>query len=270
MQRAEINGTTLEYEERGSGEPVVFIHGALVGDTYRPLMVEPALNGYRVIGYHRRGYSGSSSPQGQLSIADHARDCLGLMRKLEATPAHVIGHSSGAIIAIQLVLDAPEAVRSLSLLEPALLDVHSGPALVETLAASVPTYESGDRAAAVDTFFRGVCGNDYRQVIETTLPGAPEQAVADADSFFSGEFPAIAQWQFSKADAARISQPVLSVLGANTEASIGLPVYTEINQRVLEWFPHAEGFVLPKAAHLLQVENPRDMAERLASFLLAS
>ena len=48
MQRAEINGTTLEYEERGSGEPVVFIHGALVGDTpvlvkIAPDLTEPAV-----------------------------------------------------------------------------------------------------------------------------------------------------------------------------------------------------------------------------------
>ena len=94
-----------------------------------------------------------------------------------------------------------------------------------------------------------------------------EQAAADADAFFTGEFPAIADWTFTKADAIRITQPVLSVLGANTDASIGLPVYTEIHQRVLEWFPNAKPFILPRAAHLLQVENPRDMAEGLATFL---
>jgi pimeloyl-ACP methyl ester carboxylesterase len=94
-----------------------------------------------------------------------------------------------------------------------------------------------------------------------------DQAALDADAFFTGEFPAIAEWQFTEADAARIKQPVLSVVGANTDASIGLPVYTEIHERVLDWFPNARSFVLPKAAHLLQVENPQGMAEGLAAFL---
>jgi len=267
MERAKTNGVNLEYETQGSGEPVVFIHGALMGDTYRPLMAEPDLKEYRFIGYHRRGYAGSSRPDGLLTITGHAADCLGLLRELSATPAHIVGHSSGAIIGIQLALDAPDAVRSLTLLEPALLGVPSGAALVEKLGASVPIYESGDRAAAVDAFLRGVCGQDYRRIVAAQAPGAMEQAAADAEAFFTCEFPAIAEWTFTKADAIRITQPVLSVLGANTDASIGLPVYTEIHQRVLEWFPNAKPFILPRAAHLLQVENPRDMAEGLVTFL---
>jgi pimeloyl-ACP methyl ester carboxylesterase len=267
MQRADVDGVTLEYEEQGSGEPVVFIHGAHMGDTHRPLMAEPALKHYRFIGYHRRGYAGSSTPRAGLSIADHAADCSSLLRELDATPAHVIGHSSGGIIGIQLALDAPEAVLSLTLLEPALLDVPSGAKLIEKLGASVPVYEGGDKAGAVDAFLGGVCGREYRRVVEAGLPGAMEQAAEDADSFFTNEFPAVAQWQFTKEDAGRINKPVLSVVGANTDAAIGLPVYGEIQQRVLEWFPNAKPFVLPRAAHLLQVENPHDMAEGLAAFL---
>jgi pimeloyl-ACP methyl ester carboxylesterase len=149
MNRADLDGITLEYEVQGSGEPVVFIHGAHMVDTYRPLMAEPALKGYKFIGYHRRGYAGSSRPDGALSIAEHAADCLAFLRKLDAVPSHVVGHSSGAIIGIQLALDAPNAVRSLALLEPARLDVPSGAALVEALGASMPMYEAGDKAGAV-------------------------------------------------------------------------------------------------------------------------
>jgi pimeloyl-ACP methyl ester carboxylesterase len=267
MNRAQVDGITLEYEEQGSGDPVVFIHGALMVDTYRPLMAEPALKGYRFIGYQRRGYRGSSGHDGLLPVSGHAADCLGLLRKLNAEPAHVVGHSSGAAIALQLTLDTPEAVRSLVLLEPALLDVPSGEALFELLGPSVGTNEAGDKAGAADSFLGAVCGKDYRRVIDKQIPGAFEQATADADAFFTNEFPAVGEWQFTREDAARITQPVLSVLGANTDASIGLPTYSEIHARVLDWFPNAKPFVLPRAAHLLQVENPHDMAEGLAAFL---
>ena len=270
MNRAELDGITLEYEERGSGEPVVFIHGALMGDTYRPLLAEPVMKTYRFIGYHRRGYDGSSPPGGALSVAGHAADCLALLRKLDALPAHVVGHSSGAVIALQLALDAPEAVRSLALLEPALLDVPSGAALFEALGPSVGVHEAGDKAGAVDSFLRAVCGKDYRRIVDTQIPGALDQAAADADAFFTSEFPAVGEWAFTREDAARITKPVLSVMGANTDAATGLPTYSEIHARVLEWFPNAKPFVLPQAAHLLQVENPHDMAEGLAAFLASN
>ncbi len=266
MQKTEIDGSILEYEVQGSGDPVVFIHGAHVGDTYKPLMAEPALKDYRLIRYHRRGYAGSSRPDGPLAISGHAADCLALLRKLKALPAHVVGHSSGGAIALQLSLDAPEAVRSLVLLEPALLEVPSGAALFEALGPSVQKYEAGDRPGAVDTFLSVVCGKDYGRAVQSQLPGAFDQAAADADAFFTGELPALGEWTFTKADAARIKQPVLSVLGANSDQAVGIPVWGEIHDRVLEWLPNAKPFVLDGAAHLLQVENPGDMARRLDSF----
>ncbi|HET9476174.1 MAG TPA: alpha/beta hydrolase [Dehalococcoidia bacterium] len=267
MERVEIDGITLEYEESGSGEPVLFIHGALMADTYRPLLNQPALKGYRFIGYCRRGYAGSSPPNGALSVSDHAADALALLQKLDAAPAHLVGHSSGGAIALQLALDAPKAVRSLTLLEPALLDVPSGGALFEKLGAAGPVYEAGDKAGAVDTFLSGVCGQHYRDVVDARLPGTLDQAAADADAFFTGELPAVGGWAFTQADAARISQPVLSVMGVETQSAVGLPVYTEVHERVLDWFPNARPFVLPNAAHLLQVENPQGMAEALSQFL---
>jgi pimeloyl-ACP methyl ester carboxylesterase len=152
------------------------------------------------------------------------------------------------------------------LLEPALLEVPSGAALFEALGPSVQKYEAGDRAGAVDTFLSAVCGKDYSRAVQSQLPGALDQAAADADAFFTGELPAIGEWTFTEKDAARIRQPVLSVLGANSDQAVGIPVFGEIHDRVLEWLPNAKPFVLGGAAHLLQVENPGDMARRLASF----
>ena len=268
MQRADVDGITLEYEERGSGEPVVFIHGALMGDTFEPMMDHPALKDFRLIRYRRRGYGGSGG-DGAVPISRQADDCVGLLRQLEALPAHLVGHSSGGSIAIQVAIANPEAVRSLTLLEPALLDIPCAAPLLEKAGASVPVYEAGDKASAVDVFLREVCGAEYKAAVDRAIPGALDQAARDAATFFEGEFPAAAEWALTREEAARFGKPVLSVLGANTGTSIGLPVYTEIHERVLEWFPNAKGFVLPGAAHLLEVENPHDMAEGLAGFLTA-
>ena len=63
MDKAVLDGITLEYEVSGTGEPVVLIHGALIADSFRPLLTEPVIaHRYRLIIYHRRGYMGSATP----------------------------------------------------------------------------------------------------------------------------------------------------------------------------------------------------------------
>ena len=266
MERADIDGITLEYEARGAGEPVVLINGSHIADTFAPLMTEPVLRDrLRLIRYHRRGFAGSSRLDGPLPISRQAADCRALLRHLGVQRAHVVGHSYGGAIALQLALDAPEAVRSLSLLEPALMAVASGPKLLEQMGPVFQMYEAGDKAAAVDAFLEAVCGRGYRASLDGALPGALEQAVADADTFFRVEMPALQEWTFSGEDAARIKLPVLAVLGADSDA--GWPGFGEGHDLLLEWFPEAKPFVLPRATHLLQVQNPRDMAQGLAAFL---
>ncbi len=127
---------------------------------------------------------------------------------------------------------------------------------------AVGRYRAGDRAGAVDTFLRGVFGSGYRQALERGLPGAFERAVAEADAFFGQELPALQRWSFTAAEAARVTQPALAVLGANTE-----PTFPERREVLLAWLPDVEPFDLPDATHLLHAQNPRGMAEGLAAFL---
>jgi hypothetical protein len=78
-------------------------------------------------------------------------------------------------------------------------------------------YERGDKVGATDAFLTAVVGAEYRQIIGQYLPpGASELAVSDLDTFFQVELPALQQWQFTAEDAARIRQPVLSVVGTET------------------------------------------------------
>ena len=122
MDRVRLDGRELEYEVRGAGEPVVLVHGAHIADAFAPLLAEPALaERYQLVLYHRRGFAGSTHPDGPLSITQQAADCRALMQHLSVARAHVVGHSYGGVIALQLALDAPDIVHSLALLEPALL-----------------------------------------------------------------------------------------------------------------------------------------------------
>jgi pimeloyl-ACP methyl ester carboxylesterase len=198
------------------------------------------------------------------SIAQQAADCRALLRGLGIERAHVVGHSSGGVIALQLALDAPEVVHSLVLLEPALMDVPSGPVIMEALAPAVRRYEAGEKAEAVDGFLRVAIGPAYRSVLDARLPGAYAQAVADADAHFAGQAPAAGAWRLTREEAQRIDQPVLAVLGGESAADwAGWP---EVQARLQEWLPQAEPVVLPGANHALPWQDPHGVAEALAAF----
>src|SRR5262245_27334918 len=100
-------GPRLLTETVGPGEPVLFIHGTLIADAFRPLFGEPPLEGYRLIHYHRRGYGGSERPTGPMGIRDQVADSLSVLSGLGVERAHIVGHSLGGAVALQLALESP-------------------------------------------------------------------------------------------------------------------------------------------------------------------
>lgn len=265
MENVAIDGITLEYGISGSGEPAIFIHGALIADSFRPLLSEPVLaHHYQLILYHRRGYAGSSHPGGPTSIAQQAADCRALLRHLGVERAHIVGHSSGACIAMQLALDAPGVVQSLALLEPALVVGSTGPAYREALLRGRQRFGKEPPEQLVDEFLQARFGEGYRASLDRMVPGAFEQAVADAATPFDGEVPALLEWHFGEVEAKRITQPVLAVVGSKSKAL--WERFDETYRLLLEWVPDVRGFVLPGAAHGMQMQNPRGIAGALADF----
>ena len=265
MPRADIDGVELEYLDSGAGEPVVFVHGAFIADAFRPLVAEPSLAGrFRLITYHRRGHGGSARVEGPVTFEDGARDCLGLLAFLDISRAHVVGHSYGANVALQTALDAPDAVRTLAVLEAGLFVGESAPLYREALLQSRERFRAVGARTAVEEFME-MRWPAYRERLDRELPGAFEQAVADAATFFESELPGGLGWQFGEAEARRITQPAFVVLGE--ESATLHPRFAETHRLLLEWLPRSEGFVLPGATHFLQMESPGPLAEALARFL---
>lgn len=264
MEKARIDGAELEYEVSGTGEPVVFIHGAFIADTFRPLVAEPKLSErYQLILYRRRGYAGSDRTPGPASVAREASDCRAVLGHAGVQRAHVVGHSYGGAVALQLALDSPGIVHSLSLLEPALMVGMSAQGYRDSLTQAMDRYRKAGAAVVVDEFMEAR-GPGYRATLDRVLPGAFAQAVADAATSFESEFPGLLDWHFDESEARRVSQPTLSVLGGESEA-LGRR-FGEAHRLLLAWLPQAEGFVLPGATHFMQVQDPPALAAALATF----
>lgn len=109
-------GFDLAYAVEGSGPPVVFIQGVGVhGCGWLP-QVEGLSDRFTCLTFDNRGIGGSKPRPPRLSVKQMADDATALMDACGWVSAHIVGHSLGGLISLQLALDHPQRVRSLSLL----------------------------------------------------------------------------------------------------------------------------------------------------------
>lgn len=263
MRHATIRNADLAFEFSGAGEPVLLIHGAVLADSFVPLMQEADLNSkYLLIRYHRRGYGGSSRIAMPWSIEQHASDAVGLLDQLGIRKTHVVGHSVGAAVALEIALDFPERVASLTLMELGLPSVPSAHAHSVQMKAIERLYELGDPANAIDQFLYAVGGPEYRRIAEKTLPaGSFDHAIADGESIFIHELPAVRAWNLDKNIAVRVTKPSMVVTG-----TASLPLFQESAAILSKLLPDSQSVKIPGATHALHMQAPRKVSAALQRF----
>ena len=268
MKNVNINGTVLEYEVKGSGEPLLLISTGPIADSFLPFLSERSLlERYRMIAYHQRGQAGSPHGPGSevVSFEQHAADAAELLRHLDVPRAHVAGHSTGAAISLQLAVDQPDRVHTLVLFELPVTSAPSAGAFFEKAGPALAAYRAGNREDAMAKFLTVVSGLDWetcRKVIEKHVPGGVALAIKDAESFFGSYLAALSQWQFGAKQAGTIAQPALSVLGTETE-----PWFAESHELLHSWFPRIDDCIIKGVGHLLQMQRPEHVLSGVAAWL---
>ena len=125
LKTIEINGRQLHYVEQGgeAGQQpaIIFVHGSL--DDYRcwQFQIDSFSKKYRTISYSRR-FAYPNKWIGNVAqdntIENNAKDLGELIRKLDVAPAHLVGASYGAFIALCCVSKHPELAKTMVLNEP--------------------------------------------------------------------------------------------------------------------------------------------------------
>ena len=262
---AGLGGMELEFTSRGVGAPVLLVHGGLLTGWFDLLGQEPVLSeGYRLLSFQRPGYGRNSVPSGPVGLQGQSACCLALMEHLGIATAHIVGHSVGACIALQLALDAPEAVESLALIEPPVLTAVTDRAGARVIGESAQRWQRGDSAGALDLFMKGVVDPDYQKFFDEVWPAGREELSRGGRAFFEIDQPAVQAWQFGAAEAARITQPALLVIGDGSDRVN--PIRAQVQSSLLEWLPNAQPLTLPHSTHLLPLQNPSGLARSLVDF----
>jgi pimeloyl-ACP methyl ester carboxylesterase len=252
-----VNGALLHYEERGSGPPLLLVHGT---GSYTEIW-SPVLGGlarsHRVIAYDRRGFARSAAaPDG--GLAEHARDAAALLDALGASPATVVGWSGGGVIALDLAASFPDCVAALILAEPSLhLTTHPTPgAIVMSVRSGFQRYVRRDPAAAALEMYRWADSYETGGNAFDPLPQAwREQMLAHAPATLR-EMDQMIRPHPTRAAIRSIACPVTII-----EGDLSNPAFARADRFVMRLLPHAQLVSLPGAAHMLHVDQPESWVE---------
>jgi len=227
-----LNGAKLFYREKGSGSPILLIHGTggnadIWGETFDALAAD-----HRVVAYDRRGFSRSVSPPVK-DLHLHSEDAAALLTDMHAVPATVVGWSAGGIIALDLVVNHPELVSSLVLCEPP-LHARKHPQLSfvkDFLKVQVYRWMKRDRQAS-ETFLRFALAYVSGGTSFDRLPVTWRQAMLDNFAATLSEIDAGTGEYLSPVQISSISCPVTCLVGV-----LSLPFYRAATRRIMQLLP---------------------------------
>jgi pimeloyl-ACP methyl ester carboxylesterase len=110
---ADVNGVHMYYELHGEGSPLVLLHGGMLTIDLNFAGLIPTLSrSHLVIGVELQGHGRTADVERAITPAALAEDVVGLLDHLGIDRAHVLGHSLGAGVALELAVNHPTRVRS--------------------------------------------------------------------------------------------------------------------------------------------------------------
>lgn len=265
------HGDELDVWVSGDGDPVVFVHGALMRDFLEPVTVElVGRAGYRTIHFGRRGHGGLGPPAEPTDISGQASDVVAILDALGIDRAHVAGHSFGALIALEMATRVPERARSAILLEAPLVQTEAFqqglPDLQEVMSLVAAAAASGDADGAVARFVDFTAGIEgAAEVVEPALPeGARALAAADLGTWLQVDLPAMGAWMADPAAVQGSTTPIGWI--SATDSS---PLFGESRGLLREWLPSIRTAEIAGAGHYFPLLKPAETAAAIDEVLRA-
>lgn len=250
----------LYYDLRGSGQPVLLIHGAGgYADLYGPLADELVAT-HRVVVYDRRGF-GRSEHAPVRNLRAHLPDAVALIEQVCGGQATVLGWSAGGVLALHLAVEHPTLVQNLVLAEPALLMKAPRPSILWEVAKWQITRlrQGGERAAEV--FYHWV--SQYRtggNAFDHYPMEWRKVMTRHYDALFAEVRPG------SGATGERLSRRGLRGIVCPVETFVGglsAPPFLPAAEYLKRLLPQSGLTVVPQASHMLPTDAPGVLAEAI-------
>ena len=268
-KEVEINGFTMSYVEEGTGQPIVFVHGAVMdARAWEPIRAEIS-DEYHFIAPTLRYFGTGAWPDGGLRFGEaaHANDVTAFIEALGLGPVHLVGRSYGANVAAAVALRNPDLVQTLVLWEPPLGSLiqanHDGIAARQAAAQMFgpvdAAIQEGNAEKATRLLIEGIYGLPPGG-FDSLSPQVREMQIDNARTmpiFWSRP-----SWEITCEMLGQLNWPTLVAYGEDSNV-----YFTHIAQAVADCLPQAELATLAGAKHDGPASDPAGFAKMIEGFL---
>jgi pimeloyl-ACP methyl ester carboxylesterase len=226
------------YDEHGSGDPLVLLHGGLVDARWFEPNLAPLVERFHVYTPERRGHGHTPDVDGPITYQLMTDDTIAFLDQVIGGPSDLVGHSDGAFVAMLVAIQRPDLVNRLVLI-------------------SGGFDKSGEAAPDTDL--------DVDEVVEF-LGGAYGEVSPDGQ----GHFPVVVQkiGELMKNEP-HVDRSELTTVRARTLLMFSDDDLVTLTHMVdmFEAFPNAELAIVPGTSHFLTQEKPHLVNALLVDFL---
>ena len=225
------------YEWANNGDALLLLHGGLSQTSHFDYTVLPAVeNTHHVFGYDRTGHGYTGDREGSMHFQFQFEEAVAYLEDVVKSPAHLIGHSDGAIIALMVAMHRPDLVKSVVLFGG--LFHFSG---------TLPMPE-----------FDGNISDEDRAEYALTSPDAPETLEAKIRKMFSIWY---SEPAYTAEDVAKVKCPALVLVGDDDVIAHNHTI------EMFEALPQGQLAVIPGTSHQANKEKPEIFQMFIREFL---
>lgn len=260
----------LYYEDHGSGQPVVLIHGYPLSSSSWEKQIPALLDaGYRVIAYDRRGFGKSSQPTTGYNYDTFAEDLHKLVSHLKLKHFALVGFSMGGGEVARYIgkygsKDVSKAVI-ISGVPPFLLKTADNPEGVDgSVFEGIQKTVAADRYAFFTEFFKNFYNTDVNLGKRLSEQAVQASWNVAAISSATASLACVPTWHEDfRQDVAKIDVPTLVIHG---DADRILPISAS-GERTAKLIPGAEYVVIKDGPHNIGWTHPDEINSALRQFL---
>jgi len=248
----------LAYGRTGRGTPVVLIHGVgMQGSVWAP-QADALAARYQVIALDMPGHGGSSLPPAETRLSDYSDAVAALLDALAIERAHVVGHSMGALVALQFALEHPARVLGVVAMNAVFC---RSPEQREAIAARVGALNDSnpDWSSTIARWFGEPVLPVWEGAAQTTrtlLDAIDPLGYARTYRLFA------ASDAIHRDRLPRLAAPALFLTGEGDGNST-----TAMSQAMAELAPRGRADIVPGAKHMMSLTHPDEINRRLLDFL---
>jgi pimeloyl-ACP methyl ester carboxylesterase len=268
-RRIEAGGIGLDVSEAGAGgRPLLLVHG-FTGNRidFDTVLLPLAALGWHVVAPDLRGHGTSDHPSGEdrYSLDLFARDLIALVDALGWDELVLLGHSMGGMVAQLMVLEMPDRVRALVLMDTSARGVAIDPELVE-LGAKIARENGLATVVELQREIEDPLGNPAHERMCATVPGYRERSenntlISSPDMYASMLHQITADQDRLPALAAGVTCPTLVLVGELDAA------FRDASQDLADAIAGAELTIVETGGHSPQLEATDQWLAAMERFL---